>query len=78
MSLNRLISCETLSPTTRNLVGLLADTPVIEIRKSDTGRKDADQVYRELRELAGNGFRVLEDSQSMIIVKDGTARSFLI
>lgn len=51
---------------------------VIEIKKSDTGRKDADDVYGELRELNGNGFRVLEDSQSMFIVKDGTARSFLI
>lgn len=71
-------SCEALNPTVRNLLSLLDDTPVIEIRKSDTGRKDADEVYMELRRLSDKGFRVLEDSESMFIIRDGTARSFLI
>lgn len=78
MSLKPSISCETLNPTVRNLLSLLDDTPVIEIRKSETGRKDADEVYSELRRLSDNGFRVLEDSESMFIIRDGTARSFLI
>ena len=78
MSLKPSISCETLNPTVRNLLSLLDDTPVIEIRKSETGRKDAHEVYSELRRLSDNGFRVLEDSESMFIIRDGTARSFLI
>lgn len=78
MSLKPSISCETLNPTVRNLLSLLDDTPVIEIRKSDTGRKDAHEVYTELRRLGGYGFRVLEDSESMFIIRDGFSRSFLI
>lgn len=78
MSLKPSTSCEALNPTVRNLLSLLDDTPVIEIRKSDTGRKDAHEVYMELRRLGGDGFRILEDSESFFIIRDGTARSFLI
>lgn len=67
-----------MSPTTMGVLALLEDTPVITLRRDPSGRYGAEDVFRELRGLSGDGFRVFEDGDSMSIIKDGAARSFLI
>lgn len=71
-------SPEALNPTTRNLLGLLKDTPVITIKRDISGRYGAEDVFKELRALSGDGFRVFEDGDSMSIIRDGASRNFLV
>lgn len=66
-----------LKPTTRNILSLLSDTPVIVIKR-DSGRIGAGSVYEELRSLSGNGFQVFENEDGMSIVRDGASRNFLV
>ena len=68
---------EGLRPTTRNILSLLSDTPVIVIRR-DSGRIKASEVYDELRSLSGNGFQVFENDDGISIIRDGASRNFLI
>lgn len=72
------ISRETLNPTTMNILGLLKDTPVITIKRDASGRYGAEDVFKELRALSGDGFRVFEDGDSMSIIRDGASRNFLV
>lgn len=67
-----------LSPTTKNLLVLLRETPVMFLKRNEPGKKRADLVYEELKSLSGNGFSTFENEQGMVVVRDGSARTFLI
>lgn len=69
---------DSLNPTTRNLLSLLSDIPVITIRRTDSGRKDAERIFNELKELSGEGFQVFENKDSLNIVRDGASRTFML
>jgi len=69
---------DSLNPTTRNLLSLLSDIPVITIRRTDSGRKDAERIFNELKELSGDGFQVFENKDGVNIVRDGASRTFML
>jgi hypothetical protein len=68
-----------LSPTTRNLISILEDIPVMILKRNiDSGKNRRRDVYEELKSLSGSGFQVFENETGITLILDGSARSFLV
>lgn len=65
-------------PTAVNLVSLLKDTPVLVIRRDESGRYGSEDVYEQMKSLSGDGFEVYGDAEAFVVVKGGHSRSFRI
>ena len=70
---------DALSPTTRNILAILHEVPVMILKRDgDSGKSRGRDVYGELKSLSGNGFQVFENETGITIILDGAARSFLL
>jgi len=68
---------EAFSPTTRSILSLVADTPVILLNRTE-GSMRADRVFRELLAISDESLLVCEDGQGVVVLKRSAARKFSV
>lgn len=71
------MSHEGLSPTTRNILALVSNLPVMFIRRDPSSRR-AEKVFEELMSLPRDEFIVCRVEDGISLVRASSARKFIV
>lgn len=71
------MNADELSPTTRNVLALSKDIPLILLKKNP-GSVRADRVFKELLAISEKDLIVCENDQGIVLFRRSQARQFLV